>query len=347
MANINDVAQLANVSKSTISYVFSNKKYVSPTIRQKVLDACDELNYHPNFFASNVLSNNSKIIGLFLEPNNNNFYPFYSELIQACITELNKHGMLLITYFSVHQDELTNLLHSGRAPIMGAIILTPHIIDERIDMFETDNLPFVLIGRPQRDKRNLYNVDVDNAALTKKIFQYVYACGHRDILFINALPELTIAQDREKTLSGFLDTHRDVCVKIRHVADEPGEAYIALRDGLDRETCVITASDLMAADVYKYCGDNGLTVGKDLSVAAFGGGANAEGLAPKLTYARQNYLEIGRIAIELMTRLLVSDDPYEGKTVLMESDLIIRDSVADITRDSAFGEANNIPIASN
>ena len=43
-----DVAKLANVSSSIVSYVINNTRNVSPEKRQRVLDAIKELNYSRN-----------------------------------------------------------------------------------------------------------------------------------------------------------------------------------------------------------------------------------------------------------------------------------------------------------
>lgn len=45
---IADVAQLANVSKTTVSRVMNNKRSVSWLKRQRVLQAIAQLNYQPN-----------------------------------------------------------------------------------------------------------------------------------------------------------------------------------------------------------------------------------------------------------------------------------------------------------
>ena len=46
-----DVARLAQVSEATVSYVMNNTKNVTPAVRERVLAAIKELNYHPNLLA--------------------------------------------------------------------------------------------------------------------------------------------------------------------------------------------------------------------------------------------------------------------------------------------------------
>ena len=46
-----DVAQLAGVSETVVSYVLNNNRYVAQDKRERVLAAVEELNYHPNNIA--------------------------------------------------------------------------------------------------------------------------------------------------------------------------------------------------------------------------------------------------------------------------------------------------------
>ena len=43
-----DVAKLAGVSETVVSYVLNNNRYVAKEKRERVLDAVEQLNYRPN-----------------------------------------------------------------------------------------------------------------------------------------------------------------------------------------------------------------------------------------------------------------------------------------------------------
>ncbi|HZU93234.1 MAG TPA: LacI family DNA-binding transcriptional regulator, partial [Microbacterium sp.] len=46
-----DVARLAGVSQSTVSFVYTGRDGVAPATRDRVLQAASELNYRPNLAA--------------------------------------------------------------------------------------------------------------------------------------------------------------------------------------------------------------------------------------------------------------------------------------------------------
>lgn len=64
MVTRNDVARLAGVSPTVVSYVINNSNYVSAEKRQAVLDAIKELNYIPNQNATNLRKGRTNMIGI-------------------------------------------------------------------------------------------------------------------------------------------------------------------------------------------------------------------------------------------------------------------------------------------
>ena len=68
MARIQDVAAAANVSKATVSYVFSPEKsaLISPETRQKVLAAAQKLGYKPSFIGKALSKQRSYNVALVL-----------------------------------------------------------------------------------------------------------------------------------------------------------------------------------------------------------------------------------------------------------------------------------------
>lgn len=85
MTNINDVAKRCGVAKSTVSNALTGKKYVSPELKQKVLDACKELDFQPDFYASSRASENNIVALVLEEDSRHTFRAFYTDLVMACL----------------------------------------------------------------------------------------------------------------------------------------------------------------------------------------------------------------------------------------------------------------------
>ena len=80
---LEEVAELAGVSRSTVSRVINNHPNVRPTTRERVWQAIRQSGYRPHAVARSLVTNRTQIIGmvipeavtkLFADP----FFPFLS-----------------------------------------------------------------------------------------------------------------------------------------------------------------------------------------------------------------------------------------------------------------------------
>jgi hypothetical protein len=62
MANIRDVAKLADVSMSTVTYALNGQRRISEATRARVFEAIRELDYQPNTLAQSLKSGQSMIL---------------------------------------------------------------------------------------------------------------------------------------------------------------------------------------------------------------------------------------------------------------------------------------------
>ena len=63
-STIKDVAKMAKVSISTVSWVINDSKPVSPEARRRVIDAIEVLEYRPNEVARSLVTKKSNLIGV-------------------------------------------------------------------------------------------------------------------------------------------------------------------------------------------------------------------------------------------------------------------------------------------
>ena len=81
MVTIKDIANLAGVSKTTVSKVLNNKdQKISEITRQKILNIVRENNYVPNKMAQSLVTKKTKTIGLIIPDIRN---PFFTDIARG------------------------------------------------------------------------------------------------------------------------------------------------------------------------------------------------------------------------------------------------------------------------
>ncbi len=327
MISINDIAKKAGVAKSTVSNVLSGKRYVSDSIREKVLKVCEEYNYSPNFYAS-ILGNandiKTNIIGIFLETSTRSYHAFYNDVIRTVVTYFSEYDINVLLYFGPKEKEVSDKLRKGQSPIDGAIIVGPTLMDTRISEMELNAIPFVVIG--STDLKDITCVDTNNETLCEYIAGKMIENGGDKICLINANQSLTVSKDREK---GFLKAiekkkptmHASFYTENSSVEEGFYHASLSLEKGYN---AFIVGSSVIAKGVYQAIKSKNLVIGKDVFVFALGASKkDLDSFDVSLSYAEQDYEELALQASIQLREIMTDGAP---KNVLLKSKIRINDS---------------------
>ena len=99
MPTMADVAKRDGVALSTVSHTLSGKRPISAEVRQRVLQAIDELGYQPHALARALATKQTRTIALLypalLSEISEPHLEFVAGVLQA--TNLRKYGLLLWT----------------------------------------------------------------------------------------------------------------------------------------------------------------------------------------------------------------------------------------------------------
>ena len=86
---IKDLAEMLNISVSTVSRALSNHPDISDAVKVRVKEAAETFNYVPNDFAINFRKKSSKVIGLIIPKMSMFFIP---SIIEGISAKFNKEG---------------------------------------------------------------------------------------------------------------------------------------------------------------------------------------------------------------------------------------------------------------
>ena len=120
MATLKDIAQRVGVSVTTVSRVLNGKGSISRETKDKVFEAIEELDYHPNEMARSLVNRNSHLIGLIVPYID---YAFFSTLTAAVEDACYNAGYKLLLCASGGQgdrerEQLTTLRSNNVAGVL-------------------------------------------------------------------------------------------------------------------------------------------------------------------------------------------------------------------------------------
>lgn len=150
MVSMCDVATRAKVSKATVSRVLNGKGVVSPTVRQKVLTACDDLKYKLNFNIQDLVlkSRTGATRNIAFVMVGKEFAdPAYAHLIDEISSEINKHHYhLMLVKLTGKEKNVYDLPPVLRDERIDGILLAGSINPDIVSIIEKMNAQCVVIG---------------------------------------------------------------------------------------------------------------------------------------------------------------------------------------------------------
>lgn len=328
---LEDIAQLAEVSRSTVSRVVNNHPSVSQQVRQRVLQVIQETGYHPNQAARSLASQRSYIIGLVIPRSTHTFFtdPYFPRLTQGVAQACNQYDYTLSLFLFHTEDDERKLFPriTRRGLVDGIIIQATHAADEVFTQLSQSDVPFVVAGRPMSVQDTSY-VDVDNVGGAYNAVRHLVHLGRKRIGTITGPLITTAGLDRyEGYKQALQDSHLGLDEQLCIEGDfsESGGYYGAQRLLPLKPEALFVASDIMAIGALRAIREYGLSVPKDIAIVAYDDLPPATQATPPLTTVRQ---PIRRLGIKLFETLLdiLENGPHPARRVIFGTELVIRES---------------------
>ncbi|HEX2622889.1 MAG TPA: LacI family DNA-binding transcriptional regulator [Phototrophicaceae bacterium] len=330
---IADVAELAQVSKMSVSRVLNGQTGVSEATRQRILEAVDQLGYVTNP-GLRVRSGTSKLIGLLIPEIATTYMGDILRGVSHTTERLN-YGLMLYTQSVENQTQRANHYQSLlNSPLVdGVLMVVPRNYEAIVSDLKAHDLAYVIIDH-HSGTANEPSVTATNRKGILDAMRHLLALGHRRIGFITGRMDIVCSQDR---LQGYRDGLAEVGLSFdpdlvregdfsQPTGFQQAQTLVQLKD---RPTAIVASNDVMAFGVMEAAKSVGLQVGSDLSVIGFDDIFMASQVYPTLTTVRQPLSEMGEVAVDMLVTLL------QGRTVLnlrreLPTELIIRESTGRI-----------------
>lgn len=329
MSSIREVAREAGVSVATVSRALSNPEKVSETSISKVQKAIEKVGYRPNMLARNFRSARSYAI-VVLVPDIAN--PFYSLVIRAIEDRAQQKGyaVLLGDTRGTPERELEYIRRVETRLADGLLQLRPHS-EKAHNVIPPDLASVNACGCEYTEGPS---IRIDNRGAAKTMADYLISLGHRRIGVISGLKDNPHAIDRMK---GFKESLAEAGIPF-----EPGlvaEGDFTMWSGLnsafqfchmkERPTAIFCMNDEMAIGAIQTLKSQGIRVPEDVSVTGFDDIAYSKYCDPSLTTMSQPAEEMGKMATDMLLRIIEGETLSQTECVL-PTEFIIRKSTAPV-----------------
>ncbi len=331
MANIRDVAVLARVSTATVSHVLNQTTYVSPALRQRVIQAMRELSYHPNAVARSLKTNQSKTVAMVIPDITN---PFFPAVVRGAEDVLRHEGYTLILGNSDGDGRTEEIYYNtfqAKRVDGTLLIIAPHSSPpEYLRKHNPDAFPIVYVDRFYRGMAGDV-VIADNVGGSLQAVSHLIERGHRHIAIITGPQELVNARLRLEGYKSSLAAH-GIAVNnnfIRQGRFDVGSGYqqtLELMKLKRPPTAVFACNALMTIGCLRAIRERDLHCPKDVALVSFDDLEWFEVCSPSITAVAQPAYELGSTAADLIVKRIsgkLCGPPYRK---VLSTQLVIRES---------------------
>ncbi len=309
--NIGEVARLAGVSRSTVSYVLSGKRPVTEATRQRVLRVIDEVGYRPSAVARSLRHGETRMLGLVIPPLRHRLSAEQLFFVGAVADAAADHDYDILLSPSGGDREAAFGKLVGEHRVNGILLMETGEQDDRAQKLAASKFPFVTIGRTGSDAHAW--VDLDYAGLIAEGTRRLHALGHRQVALINRPQELfdrgygpaIRAHQGFRTACAELGlTGPSLCCDDLPAAGQRGVGQIfATAPGV---TAILTINEEALSGVIFTLGERGCQVPGDVSVLAVASSRVAAAIHPPVSSAEVPAEQMGRQAVEALLQVLAS-----------------------------------------
>lgn len=272
--SIEEIANICNVSKATVSRVINNSPNgVGEETRKRVQKVIDTLNYRPNSLARSVATARSMMIGLIVPDVSNFFYP---KIIRSVTDYMNEKGYAVIIGNSDYnpEKEADQLLSMIDKRVDGIILCSGVSNATFLKDFKKYKVPLALIGRAFDSSLSDASIMGDNEKGAFKSANYLLEGGNRRIVYVEGNPNISGSIQRLKGYQTALEAagipyDPGLVLSGEYSIEYGKEVADYLIDQKVDFDAVMTGSDLIAIGIVSRLIKRGVRVPEDKELVGF------------------------------------------------------------------------------
>lgn len=329
--NIKKLAQILNLSISTVSKALRDSHDIGKTTKEKVLKLAEELNYQPNPHASSLRKHKSKTIAVIIPEVANNFFALAINGIESVAREKGYHVLIYLTHEDfANEIAFTRHLNSGR--VDGVLISVAHNDKDFLHLHDLKKkgLPIIFFDRvcEDFDTAKVVTDDYESGYLATK---HLIEQGCKRIAHLGISRNLSIGNKR---LKGYVQALQDKNIPVDEsliigCTNEHDQDVVLIHDLFKNQKPdgIFATVEKYAITTYAICRELNLNIPADVKVIGFSNLQTAEFLNPSLSTITQPAYEMGKEAATMLFKALDKKlFQLKDEDIVLHSTLIARDS---------------------
>ena len=330
-ATINDIASRAGVSKSTVSHVLNNTRFVAKETKAQVLSVIEELNYRPSHVARSLSVRSTRTVGMLISDVSN---PFYHQIVQGVedTALANDYSVFLFNANYNLERSLRYLRSMIERRVDGVLLMSSRMSEELLDLLSAERVPALVLDWQHVDAPDVCSITFDFEPSIRQMVDYLLTLGHTRFAHVSGDLNLSTARVR-----------RDLFLQILAERGVPAEAVPVIlgnfridggRQAMKKlltlpklPTAIFTVNDLTAIGLIFEAQAAGLRVPDAFSVVGVDDIPLSQEITPTLTSLALPRYELGKRGMRMLLDLTNGAD-NEPRHQSVSPTLTVRGSTA-------------------
>ena len=321
---VKEIANMAGVSVTAVSFVLNDKPGVSEVTREKVKRIINETGFRPNLSSKKLVEGKSYNICLMIHEGSSPFDDlFYYEIMRGLLEQSRKRGYnIIISRASRRNNDLPDVVYSGD---VDGIVYLQNVSEDLFKKTTETGLPFVVIDSHSGDERTT-SITPDYKSAVFTAAGYLCEKGHSGIAMLSTdtVPDFYTATTDGFEMASKRYGFTASAIRVVRSEAEAYEAVKVLYESKKLPSALLCTVDAFAIGAMRAAKDMGLSVPDDISVIGIDDMLLSRYVEPPLTTVGIDKVGIGELAMEMLLKKINGDTV---ESVLLPMELIERESV--------------------
>jgi LacI family transcriptional regulator len=333
------LAEHLHLTAGTISAALNDSaaaRAIPEHTKRRILEAAQELNYKPNYFARSLRLQRTYTIGVIAQQIGD---PYGAAIISGIEEYLRDSEYFFLTVIHRH-DQRVLQTYSQMLQARGV----EGFITVDMSINEKPALPTVAVAGHRRVP-GVTNITIDHKVAARLALSHLLRHGHRDIAFLKGQKDSSDAKTRWIAICDVAKelgvcVRPELTVQIETDLATPELGYPAAKQLLARKkhfTALFAYNDISAIGAIQAFHEAGLRVPEDVSVVGFDNIPLAVIFKPELTTISQPLLRMGQLAAKTLIDQIEKSAEYKPE-LMIEPELIQRASTGRVKKEYRFAE---------